>query len=92
MSDTRLGWLSFFMMAISSRIRYRESRASWWLSCRVWAIQRFRPNASGPPIVWGRLRMLDWARFRSRVFENSLMACDSTSAHQLTLSFPPSDG
>ena len=77
--ETRFGWLSFFMMAISSLISSRELFSSVE-ECRCSGELNPRPAAKAP---WrrrralGRRRRLDWARFRRRDFENSLTACSS---------------
>lgn len=77
--ETRFGWFSFFMMAISSLISSRELFSSD-VECRCNGELNPSPAARAPcrrRLALGRRRRLDWARFRRRDFENSLTACIS---------------
>jgi hypothetical protein len=83
--ETKLGWLSFFMIAISSLIKYKELPCSFPslisdAECRYkGALKPLLPALKCPGRLTpcGLRRMLDWARFRSRDLENSLTAYDS---------------
>jgi hypothetical protein len=78
--DTKFGWFSFFMMAISS-LMSSNALFSSPVECRCNGELKPMPAGRALRRALGRRRRFDCARLRNRDFENSLTACGPTHQH-----------
>jgi hypothetical protein len=80
-NDTKFGWFSFFIIAISS-LMSSNALFSSVVECRCSGELKPMPAGSALRRALGRRSRFDCARFRRRDFENSLTACSPMRQHK----------